>query len=142
MLHFLDSPPLFLLRVTWKTFTPTKAAPGARGTISTAPPAGPDQPCTTVATDNTLIGVEVEVVASGAAAGTVRTRWVVEGGRLVAVAPAGADDPPAATTIPVTAEALAAFARGEADPAVAFMRGDRSSLPADGVERRCVCGSM
>lgn len=66
----------------------------------------------------------VEVVASGAAAGTVRTRWVVEGGRLVTVAPAGADDPPAATTIPVTAEALAAFARGEADPAVAFMRGD------------------
>lgn len=67
---------------------------------------------------------EVEIVVSGADPDPLVTRWVVEGGRLVAVriAEDGAD--PADVTVPQSAGDLRAVIAGDLDPAVAFMRGD------------------
>ncbi|QGG94772.1 hypothetical protein [Actinomarinicola tropica] len=69
------------------------------------------------------VAAEVELVVSGAAAGTVATRWVVEDGRLASVRPAG-DGDEATTTVPITAEDLRAVLVGEDDAAIRYMRGD------------------
>lgn len=67
---------------------------------------------------------QVELVVSGTETGKVATRWVVEGGRLVAVRAATAEDPPAGVSAPQSADDLRAVVAGELEPAVAFMRGD------------------
>ncbi|MBK5222877.1 MAG: SCP2 sterol-binding domain-containing protein [Acidimicrobiia bacterium] len=67
---------------------------------------------------------EVEIVVSGGDHGPVRTRWVIEVGRLVAVRAVSDDDAAAPVTIPQTHRDLAAMVAGELDPAVAFMSGD------------------
>jgi SCP-2 sterol transfer family len=66
----------------------------------------------------------VEMVVSGGDSGPLRTRWVVEGGRLVAVRAAADDDVDADVTAPLSADDLRAVVSGDLDPAVAFMRGD------------------
>ena len=68
---------------------------------------------------------QIEIVVSGGEPGPLRTRWVVEGGRLVAVrAAAVEDDGDADVSAPQSADDLRAVVAGDLDPAVAFMRGD------------------
>ena len=67
---------------------------------------------------------QVEIVVSGADPDPMRTRWMIEGGRLVAVRSAADDDEDPDVSAPQSAADLRAVVAGELDPAVAFMRGD------------------
>jgi putative sterol carrier protein len=67
---------------------------------------------------------QIEIVVAGADPDPLRTRWVVEGGRLVSVRPATDGDAEADVSAPQSAEDLRAVVAGDLDPAVAFMRGD------------------
>lgn len=67
---------------------------------------------------------EIEILVSGADPDPLRTRWVVDGGRLIAVRAAGDGDADADVSAPQKADDLRAVVAGALDPAVAFMRGD------------------
>lgn len=67
--------------------------------------------------------VDVELVVA-TEAGKVPTRWAIRGGRLTEVRRAADGDDPAAVSVPLDAAQLGSFLAGDADPAIAFMRGD------------------
>lgn len=66
----------------------------------------------------------IEIVVSGGDPSPLSTRWVIEGGRLVAVRVSADDDADADVSAPQKADDLRAVVAGDLDPAVAFMRGD------------------
>lgn len=67
---------------------------------------------------------QVEIVVSGADPDPLPTRWVIDGGRLVAVRAAVDGDEDPDVSAPQSADDLRAVVAGELDPAVAFMRGE------------------